>query len=128
MSVMNYLDMPPYSVTPCLHSSLRYKLHYPLLGPLNEKGGEGERKKGRKKMRKNGKRKRERKGGGGGRKKRESDRENQREEREGDREKGKRERLGSTNHRTTVSTIDTLQWYTPTYKDHCPNCPSVHIT
>ena len=44
MSVMNYLDTPPYSVTPCLHSSLRYKLHYPLLGPLNEKEGGGREK------------------------------------------------------------------------------------
>ena len=73
-------------------------------------------------------REKERERVGGGRKKRESDRENQREEREGDREKGKRERLGSTNHRTTVNTIDTLQWCTPTYKDLCPNCPSVHTT
>ena len=71
MSVMNYLDMPPYSVTPCLPSSLRYKLHYPLLGPLKEKEGGGREKEREKEKEEEWKEKKREKGWGeGGRKER----------------------------------------------------------
>ena len=92
---MNYWDTPPYSVTPYLPNSLRYKLHYLLLNYMTfKREGRGGREKGKKEREKEKeeewkerKKERERERGGG--------REREKE-REGDREKGKRERLGST--------------------------------
>ena len=76
MSVMNYWDTPPYSVTPCLLSSLRYKLHYLLLNYMTfKREGRGGREKGKKEREKEKeeewkerKKEREREKGGRGRK------------------------------------------------------------